>query len=424
MGCGPIPIAGEVSSIKRRTWTANPYLIAYVVVVGATIGLLVNRSPRPAEAVPVMASTGVHHADGREGEAEEPPLWLQLFRPSPPTARLLLRTALPSLPFPGSPAEKERRNLLILWTGRAGDRPQSLFQVMLPFLRPRNQVAEAPPQPSGPPPQAPGPGTPGPGQSGPGTPGTGKGPTGTAKPPAPKGSGGPTPSKKEPQPKPKESLALEGGLPLVGIYHTHDYESYISEFPDLKLEHDRDLMRVASYDHSKRTIVNIGESLAYHLRDLGVTTVHAPYKHQELGYDYAYQSSRVTAKEILKVAPSVQVLLDLHRDGTPGLDSTTVIGGKSVARIRCVIGKRSDQPHWQQNKAFCDDLIGQLEKANPGLTLPTLTAENRYNQDLLPGAILLEIGNATNHYDEAERAIRFLAEALVEVITAEKIPKN
>ncbi|MFZ5826644.1 MAG: stage II sporulation protein P [Bacillota bacterium] len=398
---------------------ANPLLIAYVVVVSATIGLLVNRSPKPEEAVPAMA--GGYHA-AREGEVKEPPLWLQLFRPSQPTARLLLRTALPSLPFPGSPGEKQRRNLMILWTGRAGERPQTLFQVMLPFLRPQGQIAQSP-QPSGRPlPVKPEQGPTGAGQGGPAAPGpreAGKGSV-PSKPPGPAKQ--PEGGKGEPQ-KPAQPPALGGGLPLVGIYHTHDWESYISEFPELKITHDRDLMRIASYDHSKKTVVNIGERLAYHLRDLGVTTVHAPYKHQELGYDYAYQSSRSTAREILKAAPSVRILLDLHRDGTMGLDDTTVIDGKRVARLRCVIGRRDDQPNWEKNLTFCDSLMARLEKSHPGLTLPTLTKEYRYNQDLLPGAILLEIGNALNRYDEAERAIRFLAEALVEMIKEGSYPQ-
>lgn len=408
--------AGEVSPIKRPGWISNPLLIAYVVVVSTTIGLLVNRAPAPAEAVPAMAGAASAPVEReREREAQEAPLWLQLFRPSPPTARYLLRMALPTLPL--ARAEQGPRNLLILWTGRAGSEPQTLFQVMLPFLRPQGQVAGGAPGPAPvervEPPKA--------GQ-------TGTGPV-AQKPPVkvPEQGGAPqgTAGTAEGGGKPKEtgSVALNGGLPLVGIYHTHDWESYLSEFPDLKITHDRDLIKIASYDHSKRTVVKIGESLAHHLRDLGVTTVHAPFKHQELTYDYAYQSSRDTARQILKSYPSVRILMDLHRDGTWGLDSTTEIDGQKVARMRCVIGNREDQPNWKHNKAFCDDLIARMEKAHPGLTLPTITAPYRYNQDLIPGAILLEIGNATNQYDEADRAIRYMAETLVEMIKEGAYPK-
>jgi len=382
---------------------ANPLLVAYVAVVMVTLGLLVNRRPHPEEAVPVMAVPGQpEHASERE--LAEPPLWLQLFRPSPPTARLLLRMALPALPM--GRGAGEARNLQVLWTGP--ERPQTLFQVALPFLRSGTEVAGGPPAPPSRPPTV-----------------TPPAPS-TAKPPVsqpPPSSQTQTPKPAPPPAEEKESLAVAGGVPLVGIYHTHDWESYHSEFPALALNNPRDLSKIASYDHSLRTIVDIGETLALHMRDMGVTTVHAPFKHQELGYDYAYSSSRNTARQILKEAPSVKVLLDLHRDGTWGLDSTTEIGGEKVARLRCVIGKRDDQPNWQQNKSFCDSLMARLEEDYPGITLPTVTQEYRYNQDLIPGAILLEVGNATNRYDEAERAVGYLANVLAEMIREGEYPK-
>ncbi len=399
MGCVVEDEPREVSPIRRPTWTANPLLVAYVVVIMATLGLLVNRHPEPEEALPVVAATG-QPAHEREREATEPPLWLQLFRPSPPTARLLLRTALPALPLGGG--SSQQRNLRVLWTGP--ERPQTLFQVALPFLRSSQQVATQPPATEPRPPVT--------------TP-----PALNPKPPV--GGGAPTPSAptRTPVAQEPERQVVAGGMPLIGIYHTHDWESYLSEFPALAVNHPRDLGKIASYDHSLRTVVDIGQVLALRLRDMGVTTVHAPFRHQELGYDYAYSASRNTARQILKEAPSVKVLLDLHRDGTWGLDSTTQIQGEDVARIRCVIGKREDQPNWEQNKRFCDALIDRLENAHPGLTLPTVTQEYRYNQDLIPGAILLEIGNATNRYEEAERAVGYLAEVLVEMIREDAYPK-
>ena len=331
-----------------------------------------------------------------ELEPADDPFWMALFRPGLPTARKMLRAALPALAESGPLAEEGDRSLRILWTGEEPQRPQTLFQAALPFLRPGG----APPAPM------------------------------TVDPSLPSGeSPGPEPRPAQPAqasqpaavPGPAVTV-LNDGLPLVGIYHTHDYETYISEFPDLAVSSDQDLMRIASYDHSKRTIVDIGAILARRLRDLGVTTVHAPFKHQELGYDYAYQSSRATARQILREAPTVRVLMDLHRDGNMDLDSTTYVDGLPVARVRCVIGAREDLPHWQENLAFCNALMAKMEEANPGITLPTLTPQARYNQDLLPGAILLEIGNALNTFEEAERAVHYLAEALVELLRAGEYP--
>lgn len=365
-------------------------------MIATTIGLLVNRQAPDAGSLPAM--TG-REAGGRMHELEpaEDPFWMALFRPGLPTARQMLRAAVPALATAGPLGDREDRDLRFLWTGQAPPRPQTLFQAALPFLRPgalpASPMTVDPSLPAG---ESPGP--------------------------------EPVPAAEQavaagPAPRQEPAVTvLNEGLPLVGIYHTHDYEAYISEFPDLMVSTDQDLMRIASYDHSKRTIVDIGAILARRLRDLGVTTVHAPFKHQELGYDYAYQSSRATARQILREAPTVKVLMDLHRDGNMDLDSTVYIDGLPVARVRCVIGAREDLPHWQENLAFCNRLMEKMEEANPGITLPTLTPQARYNQDLLPGAILLEIGNALNTFEEAERAVYYLADALVELLRAGEYP--
>lgn len=368
-------------------------MIAYVLVIAATIGLLVNRQPPAAGTVPAMTEPAAF--PGEHGEETAPlPLWLQFFRPGLPTAQRTLRSALPVLAVPGGFGAEEKRDLRFLWTGPGQPRPQTLFQAALPFLRPQAEpvipTASEPVIPSG---ESPGP---------------------EAPPAAPAQNTPPEPASRP--------AVVNGGLPLVGIYHTHDYEAYISEFPDLAVSTDQDLVQIASYDHSKPTIVDIGEILAHRLRDLGVTTVHAPFRHQELGYDYAYQSSRATAQQILREAPTVRVLLDLHRDGNLDLDSTTYVDGLPVARVRCVVGARDDLAHWQENLAFCESLLAKMEEANPGITLPTLTPQARYNQDLLPGAILLEIGNALNTFDEAARAVHHVADALVDLLRAGEYP--
>jgi len=382
-----------VSPIDRNLWTARPLLVAYVLVLTAMIGLLVNRQPPAAGTVPAMtaptAFPGAH-----EAERVPLPLWLQFFRSGLPAAQRMLRTALPAFALSGGSAAEGRRDLRIWWTGQGQQRPQTLFQAALPFLRPQAEPAWA----VAPEPEIP----------------TGESPGPEALPAAPVQSA--------PQDPASRPAVVNGGLPLVGIYHTHDYEAYISEFPDLAVSTDQDLVQIASYDHSKPTIVDIGEILAHRLRDLGVTTVHAPFRHQELGYDYAYQSSRATAQQIMREAPTVRVLLDLHRDGNLDLDSTTYVDGLPVARVRCVVGARDDLTHWQENLAFCEALMAKMEEANPGITLPTLTPQARYNQDLLPGAILLEIGNALNTFDEAARAVHHVADALADLLRAGEYP--
>jgi stage II sporulation protein P len=372
-------------------------LVAYVVAVGFTVGILINRAPDGRQAVP--ATTGASGGHGQwEVQAIEPPLWLQLFRPSQPTARRILRTGLPILAIAdGSSRAAEHHQMKVEWAGQAGERPQTFFQTMLPFLRPagEQQVAQQEPPSLTKPPAV------------------SKPPEESVTPPV-------QPPRQEPIPAPPAAPAKEqpvqDGLPLVGIYHTHDWESYMSEFPALKLETPDDLDKIKSEDHSKRTVMEVGRAMAIRLKELGVTTVFADYTHKDFGYDYAYTTSRATAKEILKRAPSVKVLLDLHRDAAWNLDTTAVIGNKKTAQIRCIVG--SANPKWEHNRQFCESLMQRLEAKYPGITLATrIQGETyTYNQDLMPGAILLEIGGATNQYAEAERSVLYLAEVLAEMM--------
>ncbi|MGE5676249.1 MAG: stage II sporulation protein P [Mycobacterium leprae] len=304
---------------------------------------------------------------------------MQIFRPSQPAARLMLRLGLPFLAV-GDQESQENRSFITYWTGRAGEQPQTLFQVVLPFLRPTVSGASPGAQPLP-------------------TPSAGESP----------GSADVAPPEAVVPQAPPVNPAVNDGKPLIGIYHTHDWESYISEFPGMVINSQKDRDNIKSDDHKKRTVVDLGSRLAAKLRDLGVTTVHAPGTHQSLGYDYAYQASRVTAKRILKEAPSVRILLDIHRDSA---DNTTAeIKGQKVARVRCIIGN-AEEPHWEANKGFCEQLTNRLNKAYPGITMPIMVKSYSYNQDLLPGAILLEVGGAMNQYQEAERAVDCLAETL------------
>ncbi|HWI61491.1 MAG TPA: stage II sporulation protein P [Symbiobacteriaceae bacterium] len=353
-----------------------------------TVGVLINRNPA-GKAVPVLAG-GAGEAEGdTHGEPPAVPIWLQLFRPNQPTARWLLRMGLPMLAVADGSAEAaERRTLRVHWTGPAGERPQTFFEAMLPFLRSdkERQVAEEKPTK------------------------------------VPETIGTPDPVKPStPQPDPAKPAAVAGGQPVVGIYHTHDWESYISEFPAFVPKNQKDLDKIASENHSRRTIMGIGQTVALKLKEKGVGTVYADYTHRELGYDYAYRVSRNTVKDILREYPSVKVLLDLHRDSGWGLDLTATIGGKKAAQVRCIIGEAN--ANWSQNKAFCDQLMSRLEQKYPGLTQQTRVQGDLYNQDIAPGAILLEIGGALNQYAEAERSAGYVAEVLAEMIREGAYPK-
>lgn len=438
-----------------------PLLVGYLLVVSLSIAVLVQRRPpaadardgtaarEPPAAVPALAPSNFDAPQALPPEpitgVEEPgALWVQIFRPTPVTARLLLQRSIP-LFGAGDPG-------LVLY--ESSSRPRGVLDALFPFVRvapgsagegqrpataggSQPRVAAVSPPRTGPPaggaggpPQAAAP--PGfavpeaarpavPLQTGPALdPQADAGAAGGAAPGAAAAGRAPAcgPGGRAPA-----VAAVGGGRALVGIYHTHDYESYVSEFPD-GLPPQGNWAHVATQD-PERNIIRVGARLAEALCERGVTVVHSPSRN---AYTYlgAYTQSLETAETILEQYPTVVVLLDLHRDDAPRELSTATVGGLPVARIAIVVGRGSEglpQPDWRRNTGFAQTLHEAMEARYTGLSRGIILKDNRYNQHLLPGALLLEVGSAQNTMAEALRAVDLLAGVLADVLREGRYPR-
>jgi len=190
---------------------------------------------------------------------------------------------------------------------------------------------------------------------------------------------------------------------LVGIYHTHNGESYAGAGGDERKPGNGD-------------IVAVGETLKNSLVENGVQAAHALEIHDAEEFMKAYSKSIYTASKLVKNYPSMKLLIDLHRDGLPpGVNKSTVnIDGKEVARVMIVLGKVN--PHWQKNEEVAKKLIAFAEKKYPGLFIPKITyaSDARYNQHLSDGALILEIGSQRNTSEEANGTAKVLGTVLAE----------
>ena len=108
-------------------------------------------------------------------------------------------------------------------------------------------------------------------------------------------------------------------------------------------------------------------------------------------------------------------MLDLHRDATDEsaaqLDTSALVNGMESAQLMLVVGTR--QEDWQSNMALAVKLTALLEKRHPGITRPISFRTQRFNQDLSPGALLVEVGAAGNTRQEALTAAKALADAII-----------
>ena len=205
--------------------------------------------------------------------------------------------------------------------------------------------------------------------------------------------------------------------PKILIYHTHSQEAF------------KDSRKGKAAD----TIWGMGAYLTKILNEeYGIETLHHEGVYDlidgKLDRSKAYQLALPEIEEILKKNPSIEVVIDLHRDGVK--ESThlvTEIEGKKAAQIMFFNGLSRTRangdiaylhnPYIEDNLAFSLQMQLAAMEMYPGFTRRIYLKSYRYNMHLLPKTLLVEAGAQTNTVNEMKRAMEVLAEILHHVLT-------
>ena len=211
---------------------------------------------------------------------------------------------------------------------------------------------------------------------------------------------------------------LTGEGPTVLILHSHATESYTkSKGESYKESSD---YRTLNENYN---MLSIGAYLEEKLKEGGLSVVHAKDLHDYPSYSGSYVNSRKTVQAYLKKYPTIQLVLDLHRDAADDgfggqMDTSATVDGKESARLMMVVGTNAggmNHPNWEDNLALAMKLHVVLEKRFPGLCRTISFRKQRFNQDLSPGALLIEVGAAGNTHAEALVAADALARGILEL---------
>lgn len=208
---------------------------------------------------------------------------------------------------------------------------------------------------------------------------------------------------------------LTDGEDRVLLFHTHATESYTPT-----AENAYEASSFYRTLESEDNMLRIGETLARLLRAEGIGVIHDQTLHDYPSYNGSYSNSRRTMKKHLEQAPGLCLLLDLHRDALETesgkqIGKSITVDGRSVAQIMLVVGTNAgglQHPDWEQNLALALKLQRQLETICPGICRYISLRTERFNQDLSPGAVLVEVGTAGNTLEEALAATEILAQAI------------
>ena len=202
---------------------------------------------------------------------------------------------------------------------------------------------------------------------------------------------------------------LRGEEPTVLIVHTHTTESYTRVDEPYT---ESAAWRTADEDYN---MVSIGEIVKDILEENGIPVIHDRELHDYPSYNGSYTRTRRVIQDYVNQYPSIQLILDLHRDaageGSNQMRTSATVDGEPSAQLMLVMGTNYDS--YPENLSLALKLHAQLEQQCPGITRPLQLRAARFNQDLCPGSLLVEVGAAGNTHPEARRAAAQLAEAIV-----------
>ncbi len=221
----------------------------------------------------------------------------------------------------------------------------------------------------------------------------------------------------------KEDLTLSeptNSEPKVLIFHTHGNEQYKD-----------------SKDISEGVYL-LGETLEKELEEkYGINTIHLEKRYdivdgqtQILG---AYERMEPDVQAILEKYPSIEVCIDIHRDGLPGdMKQVVSINGEDYAPLMFVNGLSSfnnkgtvepltdlENPNLDTNLAFSYRLKQATNAKYSGLFKDIYLNAYRYSLHMKPKSVLLEVGAQNNTVDEAVRSTEKFAEILAGVLKGE-----
>ena len=214
------------------------------------------------------------------------------------------------------------------------------------------------------------------------------------------------------------TLDLPEEGPQVLIVHTHGSEAYTPDGADTYVATGE-----CRTTDTEKSVVRVGDEIAKVLTEMGLTVVHDTGLYDYPEYNGAYDRSLAAVEDWLEQYPTIQVVLDVHRDALIGADGTvykpiTTINGESCAQVMLVMGSNAlyDHPGWLENLALAVQVQKEMNTLWPTLARPIGLRENRYNQQTAPGAMLVEVGGHGNTLQEALAAARMFARALGAVL--------
>lgn len=206
---------------------------------------------------------------------------------------------------------------------------------------------------------------------------------------------------------------IKGGSdnPQILIYHTHSHEGFV----DTQGTNTSNIVAVGAY---------LAEVLS---NEYGYSVIHCTQSFDEVNGVFdrskAYTYATPAIEQILEQYPTVEVVLDIHRDGLKeGSDKLlTNINGKPTAKVMFFNGisrNKNGEINYLYNKYRKENLALSFKMKLKAMELfPEFSRRNyidayQYNLHLRGNSMLIEVGAQNNTFEEARNAMEPLAKLL------------
>lgn len=211
----------------------------------------------------------------------------------------------------------------------------------------------------------------------------------------------------------KNDIRLTKENPTMLIYHSHAGETY-SDSPEGNYH---------SQNNREKSVLEVGTLLTEQLSKKGWAIAHSTKYHDYPDFTKSYISSLETVKSMLNTHKSINIAIDLHRDGRD-LNTeadikkehermTTTYKGEKVAKFFFVVGMKNTNVDEVQELA--EDITKFAQSKYPELVLPIVKKQyGKFNQYMAKNHMLIEIGSNGTSSDEAKASVKYVAEILDE----------
>lgn len=207
---------------------------------------------------------------------------------------------------------------------------------------------------------------------------------------------------------------LPAGQPQILIIHTHSSEAYTPAGADLYSASDTCRTEDTNYN-----IIRVGDVLTASLENAGLNVLHDRTIYDYPSYTGSYSRSGDAILSYLEQYPSIRIVIDLHRDALCSDDvvykTVAEIPDTACSQVMILCGTDSTglyHPYWKDNLRLAVYMQNAVNEAHPTLMRPITLVNERYNQHLTTGSLIVEVGSSGNTLQEAINAVQLFGDSV------------